>query len=455
MTSTIKLSEILDLTEKQKLCLSYLRDKETTEVLYGGGAGGGKSFLGCSWITINCLKFPGTRWLIGRAKLKALEETTLNTFFEVAKLFRLIADVDYKYNAQKNRIVFANGSEIYLKDLFQYPSDKNFDSLGSLEITGAFIDECNQIVLKAWEIVKSRIRFKLDEYGLTPKILGSCNPAKNWVYSTFYVPNRDKKLPTALKFIKALVTDNKHISKHYIENLRTLKDKNAKERLLHGNWEYDDSPNALVNYNACVNAFTNTFVKKGKNFITGDIARFGRDKTVIGVWSGWRLIRIVTLDKNKITEAADLIKKLAHEHEVPLSDIIVDDDGVGGGVTDILGCNGFVNNSAPLVVESETEDGDKKEIKKENYANLKSQCSYKLAEKINSNGLYIECEDTDVKDKIIEELGEIKQKDMDKDGKKAIIPKDEVKENIGRSPDYSDMIMMRVWFDIRREFKFW
>jgi phage terminase large subunit len=41
---------------------------------------------------------------------------------------------------------------------------------------------------------------------------------------------------------------------------------------------------------------------------------------------------------------------------------------------------------------------------------------------------------------------------MDKDGKKAVIPKDKVKENIGRSPDYSDTLMMREYFDLAPQF---
>ena len=48
---------------------------------------------------------------------------------------------------------------------------------------------------------------------------------------------------------------------------------------------------------------------------------------------------------------------------------------------------------------------------------------------------------------ILAELEWVKSKDMDKDGKLKLVGKDVVKENIGRSPDYSDMIMMRMWFE--------
>jgi hypothetical protein len=62
--------------------------------------------------------------------------------------------------------------------------------------------------------------------------------------------------------------------------------------------------------------------------------------------------------------------------------------------------------------------------------------------------MYIDCEDGETKDMIVEELEQVKQFNMDKDGKKRIIPKDKVKELIGRSPDYSDLLMMRMWFSL-------
>ena len=207
------------LTKKQGLALKYLTDKTTTEILFGGAAGGGKSYLGCAYIIWLCTNYDGIRCLIGRSKLDNLKKTTLNTFFDVCSQWNIKANVHYKYNASSNIITFYNDSQVILKDLFQYPSDRNFDSLGSLEITAAFIDECNQITEKAKQIVSSRIRYKLDKYNLTPKLLMTCNPSKEWVYNTFYKPSKQNNLPKYRKFIQSLVTDNRHISKHHKEQL--------------------------------------------------------------------------------------------------------------------------------------------------------------------------------------------------------------------------------------------
>lgn len=437
----------MKLNLKQTRALDYLEDDVTTEVEYGGAAGGGKSFLGCYWQIKRRLKYPGTRGLIGRASLKTLKETTLNSFFEVAKLQGLSAGTHYKYNQQSNIITFPNTSSIFLKDLYQYPADPNFDELGSLEITDAFIDENNQVVEKAWNIVKSRIRYKLDDYGLIPKMMGSCNPSKGYIYSRFYKPSKDGTLQKDRQFIQALVTDNPDISIHYFNNLKGL-DENSKQRLLYGNWEYDDDPAALIDYEKILDCFTNDFIETGDNYISADIARFGSDSTVIAVWSGWR-VKIFRYNGKSIDEVANIIKDLQARYNVSNSNTIADEDGVGGGVVDILKCKGFVNNSRALpnpIAPAKDKNGN---VLPENYDNLKSQCYYRLAERINKSGVFIECTDVSMREYIISELEQVKQHDMDKDGKKKVVPKDKVKELIGRSPDYSDALMMREWFDLK------
>jgi phage terminase large subunit len=84
----------------------------------------------------------------------------------------------------------------------------------------------------------------------------------------------------------------------------------------------------------------------------------------------------------------------------------------------------------------------------ENYTNLKSQCYFRLAERINKGGLFIDCDDIEIKQAVIQELEQVKQYNMDKDGKRQVLPKDKVKELIGRSPDFADTLMMREWFEL-------
>lgn len=430
----------MKLISKQENAVYYLKDNQTKEIVYGGAAGGGKSALGILWLIEQSQRYPGTRWLMGRAKLKALKETTLNTFFELTTKLEL--SNQYHYNSQSGVITWNNKSEILLKDLFLYPADPNFDSLGSLEITGAFVDECNQISHKAWQILKSRIRYKLNEYNLIPKLLGTCNPSKNWVYNQFYIKQKNGTIEIDKKFIQALPQDNPHLPASYLESLLSL-DENSKQRLYYGNWEYDNDPSKLIDFDKIQNVFTNEFIEGGQMYISADIARFGSDKMVICVWSGFRVVDIISLNKSSIVEIAQLIRELANKYKVTMSNVIIDEDGVGGGVVDMLkGCKGFINNSKPLLVENQIVQ----------YQNLKTQCYFKLAELIQSNQIYIKCQEQTIIDDITKELEMVKRDKIDSDGKLRIISKEMVKASIGRSPDYSDSLMMRMYFCFEQTF---
>ena len=431
---------MLSLTTKQQHATYYLKDQETTEILFGGGAGGGKSFFGCLWLIEGCQNYPGSRWVMGRSKLKTLKETTLNTFFEAASQLQI--SHQFNYNSQQGVINWNNGSQIILKDLFLYPSDKNFDSLGSLEITGAFVDEVNQITEKAWLVLKSRIRYKLDDFGLIPKLLGTCNPSKNWVYNRFYKPSRNGSLKNNLKFIQSLLSDNPHISKHYAENLRTL-DKNSRARLLDGNWDYDDDPTALCSFDNIQAIWRNNHVTQGQKYLTADIARLGSDKAIIVVWEGWVIIDYKIYEISRTTEIQNTINLFRHKYQIASHKCIADEDGIGGGVVDNCGIKGFTNNATPF-----REDAGEDYIKPQ-YNNLQTQCGYHLAKQINDNQIWFKADiENKYKEEIEEELGQLKNWKVDDERKVYLLPKVEIKNNIGRSPDWRDVLLMRSYFDV-------
>ena len=422
---------IMELLSKQNYAISYLHDKDTIEIIYGGAAGGGKSALGCLWLIEMCTNFPGTRWVMGRSKLKTLKETTLKTFFELST--KLGIGDTFRLDSQANVIYFVNGSEILLKDLFFYPSDPEFDSLGSLEITGAFVDEVSQITEKAWQILSSRIRFQLKENDLVPKMLGTCNPSKKWVYKKFYKPYTEKKEIEGRKFIQALPTDNPHLPASYIKSLLNLSD-TSKQRLYYGNWEYDDDPNTLCEYNAILDCFTNDHVKKGKTYISADLAMKGRDRFVAGHWDGNIAYVDVVKEKSTGKEIELDLRRLMNKYNVPRSRVVVDSDGLGNYLESYLeGIYEFKGNHRAM---------DRK------YKNEKSECLYKLAELINKSEIKIVCKD-EYKQFIIEELEVLKSVNASADENKlSIISKDLMKEMLGRSPDFLDFLLMKMHFNI-------
>lgn len=435
------------LLSKQKEAFEALQKNEVSSVLYGGAAGGGKTDLGCTWIIVSALAYPGTRWLIGRSKLSQLKSTTMKTFRDVCKRYGLKQDVDWFWPGNANELRFSNGSEIVLKDLFLYPSDPEFDSLGSLEITGAFIDEASQITERAYEVVRSRIRYRLntDQWSITPKILLTCNPSKNFLYTKFYLPSKKGTLASDLVFIPALPTDNKLLPEAYVENLKRSEPITYR-RLYLGEWEYSSDPAALCQYDSILAVFNNrhikieqgTQLKSGQSItdrrITVDPAYTGGDSTVILVWSGLEIIDSFEYngDEVRMERTIEECERLTKKWNVPTSALTIDvGGGYGNAIWEAFPGSFRFNGASPAY--------------NRDYANLRTQCMYRLAEAINNQEILINVDDSEIEQRIIRELEQLKRDRIDQDGKLYIVPKSVMKDGLrGRSPDWLDALSMRM-----------
>jgi len=422
---------MIEFHDKQKEALSYLAiDNECRQLLYGGSAGSGKSFLGCDWQIKRRLKYPGTRGLIGRAELKKLRLSTLATFFELCTKYNLIAGKHFTYNGQDHVINWYNGSQIILMDLADMPSDPDFGRFGSLEITDYFVDEASEVTEKCINILNSRVRYKL--INDNPKGLLTCNPHKGWLYREFFDAQRNGSIRKDRRFIQALPTDNPHISPVYIESLQMLPDIDRK-RLLEGDWDYDETKDRLYEYDDLLRCFRPS-TTLGDKFITADIARMGDDRTVIVVWNNLHAEKFVVLKHKPINEVVDTINDLIKNHSVRLSNVLVDEDGIGGGCKDYLHCKGFLNGSKAV---------------RDNYMNLKCDCYFKLGELISSNAITFE---STYKDIIVKELEMIRREKIDSDGKLRVTNKEDLKKRHGISPDFADAIMMRAFYELKKNF---
>lgn len=436
------------LSKKQMAALGKLWDADTKFVFYGGAAGGGKSWLGCYWLMTMCWRYAGSRWFIGRDSLKDTRESVLITFRKVAKTYGF-----KKWKYTDNQIQFENGSAIVFLDLSFYPEkDPMFERLGSKEYTGGWIEEAGEVHFAAFDTLKSRVgRHMNDVYGIKPKILVTANPKKNWLFDTFWKPFRNKTLAKDYAFIRALYTDNPFLPEDYIENLKSLVDKVKRKRLLEGDFDYDDNPNSLCSYEAIISIFGGNIVEDSiKYYLTADIARFGSDKAIIAVWKGWNLIEYVEFEVSKTTDIQSTILAFRTKYRIPKNRCIADEDGVGGGVVDNCEILGFVNNSLPLPNpdSSENENKDAKQSKSENFFNLQCQMGYKLAEIVNARNMVITADiDQDTKDNIVTEIEQLQTWKSDVEGKLRIKPKAEIKAEIGRSPDWRDVLLMRAYWE--------
>jgi len=394
----------------------------------------GKSALESFYILMNSLAFPNTAWGLGRKELKTLRKTVGRTLFTLMGFYGLQPDIDYKYKQEDQIIYFSNKSEILFIDTIYQPSDELFTRFGGLELTGCAIDESNESVYEAVSVLFSRCGWRNNEkYGLKKKMLETFNPDKNHVYTRYYLPYRDKQEVENRKFIPALPSDNPHPAvQEWIKDMLKEGDQILIERLVNGNFDYDDDPSALCDYDSICAMFTNEYVRPGTKRISADLAMQGRDKFIAGLWDG--LIVTIPIDKAKATgrEIETDLKTLKLEAEVANTSIVADSDGLGAYlesyIKDIKTFHGGKTALHPLV-----------------YGNLKSECAFKLAEIINNKRIYIKCTPQQA-DRIKKEVSMCLKRDNVDIEKKNLIKKELMKEKLGHSPDYLDMLIMGMYF---------
>lgn len=446
-------------TLKQEEAWQKLLDLTTRFLLFGGGAGGGKTWLYCEWLLVTAYRYPGSRGFVARNELKRLMNSTYITWTKVCA-HHSIPKSHWSLDGKYNVIRFKNGSTIDLLDVAYKPTDPDYDRFGSTEYSHGFGEEVQEWHFKAFDVLKSRIgRHKIVHQGndITPppKFGLSCNPSKGWPYRVFYKPWRDSTLAPEYAFIQSLYTDNPHIVEEYGRQLEQIADRAQRQRLMEGNWDYDDEAGTLMHFDNIRDMFTNTVVKDGHKYMTVDVARYGRDKTVINLWDGLESYRRERYQEQGTDKTILLIKDFAASERIPYSHIIVDEDGVGGGVVDQMpGVKGFMAATSPVptrtmirrqMLPKAALDLEGKQAVAP-FQNLKAQCGFKLAELVETHRIAAKAGGDD--DEIAEDLAQIRQKDMDKDGKLKLVPKDEVREALGRSPDTGDTFLMRMYFEL-------
>lgn len=414
-----------------------LRDGVTRELLFGGAGGGSKTWTGCAWETFMCLQYPGLRYFVGRDTRTTLYETTVQTFLKVFNHYGLVSGRDYVLSEGHNHIHFpATDSTIKLLSLEYSPADPFYNRFGSSEYTGGWIEEGGEVRVEAYNVLKTRIgRQNNDRYGIHRKLLVTANPQKNWLYKHFYKPSVEGTLPPGIRFISSLAKDNPFVDRCYLDTLDEITDPVLRQRLRDGVWEYDDNAAMLINRHALDRLFDNALAKRGAKYITADIARYGSDKAVIMAWDGYTVVEAVTLPVSSTTDIQAVIIAMARRHGIPLHNIVADEDGVGGGVVDSLRIRGFQNNAQASNPKT--------------YVNQQTECLYMLAEAVNDGRMGIAAELSDrQKEDITQELEQVQSAQGDREGQLKAKNKEQIKRDIGRSPDYRDALLMRFFFDI-------
>lgn len=203
------------------------------------------SYLGSAWLIINCITFPKILMVVARLTLKDLRATTWSTILRILDLWGFKEDENYHINNQYGYIDFWNGSRIMMVELSPSLKDPDYNNLGSLEITGAFIDEVSEVPEKAVEVLGSRIRYRIADTFVVGKLVMSTNPVQNYIKTRFVSDDDGNPVHLAKgdRFLRFTVFDNpdEKFRVIYFNKLRKIKDKVTRDRLAYGNWDYSET----------------------------------------------------------------------------------------------------------------------------------------------------------------------------------------------------------------------
>lgn len=429
----------IKLSAKQEEAFSYMLDNYHTAIGYWGGAGSWKSFLGAIWLRKMCNEYPWVRYALVRDTIKNIKQTTVISLEKFYNICNVPEEMRGRLNNVSNVITFPNGSVILLREGCYLPQDPLYNRFGSLELTGAFVEESAECPLEWIEILQTRVgRYKNTEYWILGKVLETFNPNPWHVYERYYL-HKHKDGDRAI-YIPALVFDNPFIDKGYIDNLMRASPA-TKNRLLYWKWDFDDSGRMLFRQWDLDRLRTNES-HWDQYFLICDVARFGKDTTRISLWRWNTWVRVWTYAKSSVEDVKTTIRLIQNQYEIDVRNIVIDADWVWGWVVDgIEGCTGFVNNARP--VETWV---------KQNYANLKSQCAFLLQEKVQKWEIAIKREHIDAEkdwEILSQEMLNVYIDEKSIDGKTRIEPKEKIKERIWRSPDLLDTLIMRMYLYLR------
>lgn len=229
----------LEYTERQEAFLNATAD----EVLYGGAAGGGKSYGQFLDTVLYAAKYPRSRQIIFRRTYPELEMSIIRTFLEV------LPKEFFKYNASKHVGKFPNGSVV---DFGYIDKEADVYRYQSAEFDVIRFDELTHFTEYMYLYMISRLR------GVKPyprSVKSSTNPGgvgHTWVKERFIDPapentvfdcyNKEGVYTGRRVFLPAKIQDNDFLMENdpeYIRNLESMNERD-KKALLYGEWDLFD-----------------------------------------------------------------------------------------------------------------------------------------------------------------------------------------------------------------------
>ena len=444
---TVDLSTRYDPRRNKKQLLFH--EAPETYKLFGGAMGGGKTAALINEGIQLSLDYPGNFGLLMRKTWPSFRDTVLPQLEKFLDL-RLVRD----WNRSEKMITMKNGSKIRYGGVGERPDD--WEKFMSGEYGWIALDQAEQFTEK--EYIMLATRFRLNIPGIRYFFLLSCNPNIGWIKERFIESNKKDHI-----FVPSLPTDNiANLPATYIGMMKDILTPQLIKALLDGDWEAVGEPDNVYAYLEIQRAAKRHADSALPVEIGVDVARSGDDESVIVLREGLR-VRIHNQAQGHDTmRTTGEIWRCCQDKIIPhwgaeLDEIKikVDADGLGAGVVDRLKEQRrekeelYTEMVLKMVSKQKREELEKAEYRLRikileihgggkarepaKFKNLRAEIHWGLHELLPDLDLPVDRE-------LTTQLMAIKYK-VNSAGQIVILPKEEIKKKLGRSPDQAEGII--------------
>lgn len=417
----------------------------------------------------------------------------------------------YNRSADDMAWYFYNGGELNL-NIYEMAYQKFDDKYRGQQFSYIGIDELPQMSFQKFKFLMTCNR---NTYGIKSRIIGTCNPDPySWlrIFIDWYldkdgyvIPERSGKIRyfysasenveetiwgnspeevyaqckddidkrwkpeydalgydkksfsiKSFSFLKADLKYNKVLLTHdtnYLANLMNQPE-SVKSRELDGCWNPHEVGDDLIKVSHFERCFHNDeMTDDGVRRATCDVAFEGGDNCVLFLWIGWHVTDVAVFNLNSVDTCTAVEAKLM-EWGVLQQNFVYDLNGLGQTF------KGYFKHAQPFNnVEAV------KQKFKNIYDNVKSQCAYMFAQRVQNGGMSFNSaildrrfsgkgfEGRKLRDILLNERKAIKQDESKIDKGWCIIKKSVMKDLVGHSPDFIEALIMREYFEIHEKVK--
>jgi phage terminase large subunit len=413
--------------------------------IYYGGSGSAKSFTKATELLIKAMREPFFRLLFVRKFKDQVRDSQFQLFKDLIKLYGWQAYFHIKDNEMDIRCTL-NDNLLLSGGLDDVDKLKSLPELTDIWIEEP-IDKKGTVTAADFSELERRVRSPRGSNHLHLTF----NPVskQSWVYRLLFT--EDTAYTNAFK-LKTTYIDNAFRPAGEEEKYERQRKTNIDQYNIYalGEWgDADDLENRLFQDEAVEDLFHNEFIgRTGTRYLTADIAHGGVDKFVIMVWDGWVVIDVLTLDKSESDVVLLKLKSMMNKWAIPGQRVTFDSQGVGDYLKGQLkSAVPFIGSGTPLAEKNLT-DRQKEVARRPHYKNLRAQCYHGIAEKVANAEVYFEYPSHAAREALAQELRATKKLPTPDGGKYQIVPKEDIKDAIGRSPDFADAFSMRYIFEL-------